>query len=265
MIKQEHYSLRINNNKQGTGLLSPVLTDSISKWIDRPFDPYQEYKLIYEEYFLPIFSPDHSVSAESKAYLGTTAFQKYVSHEYSIYTLERSMHADEDKRAAAECTSLTRYSHNARNDIYCTIPRDSLASQHYKVIRGRYHQDLAGIYEYSQQDSADCWGDGDTGTTRLLTNVSILDVVQKLSFLHKPNRKPIVFDFLENMEYVKPHHKLTYIDSIQASFGGKRVRLNGFCQTGAGTLPTYYWATDSGLLIYIRNGIHLLVLTGREG
>ena len=93
-----------------------------------------------------------------------------------------------------------------------------------------------------------------TGTSApISSNWGIIDAVGRLARQEKRNE--LGFGMLQNLDLYKPNQRLVFLERFEFAIAEKRIPLNGYCQIGEGILPSYYWVTDSGLLLLARFGL----------
>lgn len=84
---------------------------------------------------------------------------------------------------------------------------------------------------------------------RLSSNWSLFEAVQRLPF----DAGELRFDMLEELELLKPEHRLFPGAGAEVEIGGRMVRLHSFEQLGRGILPMTYWLDDQHRLIVAVN------------
>jgi hypothetical protein len=92
----------------------------------------------------------------------------------------------------------------------------------------------------------------------VVSNWSILDAVQHLP---GADTKPVEFTFLDEIDKVKPGHRLRFLGKSAITFGGIKRPVYEYFQSGYGLLPWRYYvdAERSHLLLAI-NGLRALIL-----
>ena len=88
------------------------------------------------------------------------------------------------------------------------------------------------------------------------SNWSLFDAVQRLPL----DAKPISFDLLEDLELLKPNHRLEYRQSVELKLGERTARLHGFEQIGEGILPYMYWLDEQHRLLFAVGGLRTFLL-----
>lgn len=64
---------------------------------------------------------------------------------------------------------------------------------------------------------------------------------------------------LQQLERSFPDQRLRFMETFDARFGERDVRLHGFVHTGEGMIPSYYWVDDRGRLLIARYALSMLV------
>lgn len=72
---------------------------------------------------------------------------------------------------------------------------------------------------------------------RWTTNWCLFDVVQRLG----RDSAPLEFELLDEMERMRPGHRLAWCGSVKTTHHGQALELDGFELTGPGTLPWTLW------------------------
>ena len=282
-MKNHHFSFRGGTRNQEKPFISSNLTDRISALVHGAFDPYGDYGLSYGIYFINAISDETQGHGDGiydifskNTYFGRLDLVKNVDGEMASYAATREIEGISNQRNTARPTSTTRYHHDAANDEMCTILPGCTMHYCYEVTRNYYNRDLRDVYRYNQKIHIDKGGTIakydrgrsiglETSGAAIHTNFTLMDLVQKLSIAGKAMQVDIEFDYFENMEVVKRKHNIRYVDAIKARIGNKDIGLTGYCHTGTGIMPTFYWVTDRQLLIMIRYGISFIVLEGGDG
>lgn len=89
------------------------------------------------------------------------------------------------------------------------------------------------------------------------SNWSLFDAVQRFA---GNQVEPMAFDLLEEMNLLKPNHRLTYRRSVEMELGGRATRLHGFDQIGEGIRPYEYWLDDQRRLLMAIGGLRAFIL-----
>jgi len=255
-----HYSFRSGADDQERYFLPKRMATALAPLVRRPFAPYGSYTHTYYSYHMRELSTDPAIPEQSPGYMGRIEFSKRTDGPIAAYTMTRTMQGNVNFRNSAQPVSITAYNHKSRNDLLCTFADDEPYGCHYRVERHSCNPELADIYQGTDDGQLESLLAHRTEGSVLLTHMSILDAVQKLTVSATKPEQPILFDYMEYFSYLKHGHQLQYAGSIAAEFDGEPVKLSGYCQVGNGTLPVFYWVTDSGLLIYVRFGISFWVL-----
>ena len=82
-----------------------------------------------------------------------------------------------------------------------------------------------------------------------------------LASVHAVPRKKqeISFGYFHELERYTAGHQIHFLETLDASFGGREIKLHGYVQTGRGIPPYYYWVDDSGRLLMARYALSMLV------
>ncbi len=94
---------------------------------------------------------------------------------------------------------------------------------------------------------------------RLCSNWSLFEAVQRLPFGAAEMR----FDMLEELELLKPEHRLFAGSEAEVEIGGRKVKLHSFEQLGRGILPMTYWLDDEHRLLIAVNQRRAYILDAR--
>ena len=89
------------------------------------------------------------------------------------------------------------------------------------------------------------------------SNWSLFDALQRLP---GDDVEPMTFDMLEEMDLLKPNHRLHYRQTVEVSLGGQPVKLHGFEQIGEGILPYTYWLDDQRRVLMAIGGRRAFIL-----
>jgi len=92
----------------------------------------------------------------------------------------------------------------------------------------------------------------------LTSNWGLMDAVQRLQW-RKDSGAPVSFTLLHSLEELHHNQVLGFLESFEASFGGRRVNLHGYYHIGEGIMPAYYWVADDGRLLIARFGLAAFV------
>jgi hypothetical protein len=205
-------------------------------------------------------------------FYGRLHFCKTVHDGSTKYRAKRVLQGDLNRSNDANPESIFNWGHNAENDRASTIRPGSSFCFKYSVYRDYYERDLCSIYEYeedilmekdnilyvnSQGEKKPFW----KIEQKLFTDLSLMDTLNKTA-VERPKDFSWTFDFFENMQYVKPGHKIQFVDSMKVKIKGSSIVLFGYCQIGVGISPIFYWVSESGMLISVRYGILFMILDG---
>ena len=257
----------------------------MSALVHGTFDPYGDYGLSYGVYFINAISPETQGHGDGKGlldifskntYFGRLDLVKRIDGKMASYTATREIEGISNQRNTAKPKSTTRYRHDAANDDMCTILPGCSMHYSYEVTRSYYNTDLQDVYRFNQKILLDKEGtitkQGrgrsirlETSGAAIHTNFTLMDMIQKLTISGTAMQADIEFDYFENMEVVKRQHNIRYMDAIKVRIGNQAIGLTGYCHTGSGIMPTFYWVTERRLLIMIRHGISFIVLEGGDG
>ena len=84
------------------------------------------------------------------------------------------------------------------------------------------------------------------------SNWSLFDAVHHL---RGKDTAPLRFALLEDLDLLKPNHRLSFAEtaSVKAA-GGRELKLTGYEQIGEGVLPFHYWLDEQGRLLFVLSG-----------
>ena len=74
-----------------------------------------------------------------------------------------------------------------------------------------------------------------------------------------PRDREFQFGYFQQLERYAAGHRIRFLETIQASFGGHDMTLHGYAQTGPGITPSFYWVDDHGRLLIARFALSALV------
>jgi hypothetical protein len=67
------------------------------------------------------------------------------------------------------------------------------------------------------------------------------------------------FGYFPQLERFNAGHKICFVETFQARFGDRDIRLHGYAQTGPGITPSFYWVDDHGRLLIARFAVSAIV------
>lgn len=71
--------------------------------------------------------------------------------------------------------------------------------------------------------------------------------------------KAIEFGYFHKLESYSAGHKVRFLETFKADFGGREVVLNGYVQTGPSITPYFYWFDEQGRLLIARFALSALI------
>lgn len=84
------------------------------------------------------------------------------------------------------------------------------------------------------------------------SNWSLFDAVQHL---RGKEMAPLRFALLEDLDLLKPNHRLSFAETAGVKVaGGRELRLTGYEQIGEGVLPFHYWLDEQRRLLFVLSG-----------
>ncbi|MBN2449273.1 MAG: hypothetical protein JXR77_02725 [Lentisphaeria bacterium] len=92
----------------------------------------------------------------------------------------------------------------------------------------------------------------------LLSDWSLMAAVATL-----PRDREWAFDLLRELESFHPRQRIRFLETFEARFGQRAVRLHGYVHVGEGTVPSFYWVDDAGRLLLVRTALSALVYNPR--
>ena len=84
------------------------------------------------------------------------------------------------------------------------------------------------------------------------TNWALLEAFPALAAAGQPRNK-VNFAILDDLEKLKPHNTLGYLEKFSQVINGSSVELEGYHVHGTGTIPAYYWLDDQGHVAIMTN------------
>jgi hypothetical protein len=87
-------------------------------------------------------------------------------------------------------------------------------------------------------------------TPRLTSNWSLISA---LPMLMRKQTKKITFSMFEDLVCMRSDQSIIDAGSTQIKLNDKELKLNGFCQTGEGVMPTHYWFDEEYRPLFMIN------------
>ncbi|QHI68843.1 hypothetical protein [Tichowtungia aerotolerans] len=88
----------------------------------------------------------------------------------------------------------------------------------------------------------------------VVSNWALIAAIQSF-----PKDKEFTFGYFPQMESFADGHSIRFLETFQASFGGREITLHGYVQKGPGITPVFYWSDDSGRVLIARYALSALV------
>ncbi len=99
-------------------------------------------------------------------------------------------------------------------------------------------------YDYKKTD----------GDLPVVSNWSLLASVGGIS-----GGNPLEFGYFSKLEKFSLGHKVRFLETFKADFGGREVVLNGYVHTGPSITPYFYWVDQNGRLLIARFALSALI------
>ena len=99
-------------------------------------------------------------------------------------------------------------------------------------------------------------------THPITCNWTLFDVIPNLAHQLKASGKQISLAILEDLEKVRTHVRIGYMEDCTLPLDDGTLKLSGFFVYGAGMLPSYWWLDQQEQVIVASTTFQTFVLTG---
>ena len=89
------------------------------------------------------------------------------------------------------------------------------------------------------------------------SNWSLFEALQRLP---GPEAMPLEFTLLDELDKIKPAHRLSFRESTSIPFGGEKVKVHCYQKLGEGLLPYYYYVDENHRLLLAINELRAYIL-----
>jgi len=83
-------------------------------------------------------------------------------------------------------------------------------------------------------------------------NWALFDAVTRLP---REQTEPIEFTLIDHFDQVKPNHRLSFRETVDATFSTKPITLHAYDHVGEGILPWVYYVDPAGRLLAAISGL----------
>jgi len=129
---------------------------------------------------------------------------------------------------------------------------------------GRYRRidETKAVIEKSRDNNVFTLFAETSPATPLSTDWGLMHAVQRLKW-HESAAPPASFNMLHGLEKLHRNQTLGFLESFEATFGTRPIKLHGYYHIGEGMMPACYWVTDDGRLLLARFSMMAYVYRNR--